>query len=70
MSTDLSAGRSRYSAVAMTFHWLIAALIIGNVALAWISDEVPRSTAAGLMAWRIIESGRLRAPSPQLVPGE
>lgn len=51
MSTDLSAGRSRYSAVAMTFHWLIAALIISNVALAWISDEVPRSTAAGLMAW-------------------
>jgi MFS transporter, BCD family, chlorophyll transporter len=26
--------------------------------------------AAGLMAWRIIDSGRLRAPSPQLVPGE
>jgi MFS transporter, BCD family, chlorophyll transporter len=26
--------------------------------------------AAGLMAWRIIDGGRLRAPSPQLVPGE
>ena len=26
--------------------------------------------AAGLMAWRIIDSGRLRAPTPQLFPGE
>ncbi len=26
--------------------------------------------AAGLMAWRIIDGGRLRAPVPQLVPGE
>lgn len=26
--------------------------------------------AASLMAWRIIDGGRLRAPSPQLVPGE
>lgn len=47
----MSTQSSRYSTVAMILHWLIAALIIGNVALAWISDEVPRSTAAGLMAW-------------------
>ena len=26
--------------------------------------------AAGLMAWRIIDGGRLRAPAPTLVPGE
>lgn len=26
--------------------------------------------AAGLMAWRIIDGGRLRAPAPHLVPGE
>jgi MFS transporter, BCD family, chlorophyll transporter len=26
--------------------------------------------AAGLMAWRIIDGGRLRAPDPHLVPGE
>jgi MFS transporter, BCD family, chlorophyll transporter len=26
--------------------------------------------AAGLMAWRIIDGGRLRAPAPNLVPGE
>ncbi|MCE3288128.1 MAG: cytochrome [Caulobacter sp.] len=51
MSTDLPAGPSRYSAVAMTFHWAIAALIIANVALAWTADEMPRSMAAGLMAW-------------------
>ncbi|RYF90957.1 MAG: cytochrome b [Caulobacteraceae bacterium] len=47
----MSTRRSRYSAVAMIFHWLIAALIITNVALAWTADEMPRSTAAGLMAW-------------------
>jgi cytochrome b561 len=27
--------RSRYSAVAMSLHWLIAALMIGNIGLAW-----------------------------------
>lgn len=27
--------RSRYSSVAMSLHWLIAALIIGNIGLAW-----------------------------------
>jgi cytochrome b561 len=47
----MSVERSRYSAVAMTFHWVIAALIIANVALAWTADELPRSSAAGLMAW-------------------
>ena len=47
----MSTQRSRYSSVAMIFHWLIAALIIANVALAWTADEMPRSTAAGLMAW-------------------
>jgi BCD family chlorophyll transporter-like MFS transporter len=26
--------------------------------------------AAGFMAWRIIDGGRLRAAAPQLVPGE
>ena len=27
--------RSRYSSVAMSLHWLIAALMIGNIGLAW-----------------------------------
>jgi cytochrome b561 len=27
--------RARYDAVAMTLHWLIAALIVTNIALAW-----------------------------------
>ena len=86
MSTDLPAGRSRYSAVAMAFHWVIAALIITNVALAWTADELPRSTAAGLMAWHktfgvtilLLSLGRLawrlthRPPpfSPHLKPWE
>ncbi|WGM37934.1 cytochrome b [Caulobacter sp. NIBR1757] len=47
----MSTASSRYSTVAMILHWLIAALIIANVALAWTADEMPRSTAAGLMAW-------------------
>lgn len=47
----MSAERSRYSAVAMAFHWVIAILIIANVALAWTAEDLPRSTAAGLMAW-------------------
>ncbi len=31
----LHATRSRYSGVAMSLHWLIAALMIGNIGLAW-----------------------------------
>ena len=30
-----ASGRSRYSAVAITFHWVIAALILTNIGLAW-----------------------------------
>ena len=43
--------RSRYSAVAMIFHWVIAALIISNVALAWTANELPKSEAVGLIQW-------------------
>jgi len=28
-------GQTRYSGVAMTLHWLVAALILSNIALAW-----------------------------------
>lgn len=82
----MSTERSRYSAVAMTFHWVIAALIISNVALAWTANELPRQEAAGLMAWHktfgitilILSLGRLawrlshRPPpfSPHLKPWE
>ncbi|HEX7761208.1 MAG TPA: cytochrome b [Caulobacteraceae bacterium] len=35
MTTSSPAAPDRYSAGAITLHWLIAALILGNIALAW-----------------------------------
>jgi cytochrome b561 len=32
---------TRYSAVAQTFHWVIAALIVTQFTLAWIADDLP-----------------------------
>jgi cytochrome b561 len=31
----------RYSAVAQTFHWIIAALIVTQFTLAWMADDLP-----------------------------
>lgn len=31
----------RYNAVAMSFHWLIAALIVTNIGLAWVFNGMP-----------------------------
>jgi cytochrome b561 len=31
----------RYGAVAQTFHWLIAALIVAQFTLAWMADDLP-----------------------------
>ncbi len=36
----MDAGR-RYNAVAMSLHWLIAALILGNIGLAWYFNGLP-----------------------------
>jgi cytochrome b561 len=36
----LSFPRSRYTGVAITFHWLIAVLMLGNLALAWSFDSI------------------------------
>ena len=45
--TDISRGPfiasvdiRRYSLVAMTLHWLIAAAILANIALAWFADDL------------------------------
>ena len=38
--------RSRYSAVAMAFHWAIALLIVANVALAWTAEDLPGAARA------------------------
>jgi cytochrome b561 len=36
-------GRSRYSAVAMSLHWAIALLLIGNILLAWYFNSLPHA---------------------------
>lgn len=35
VSSAPAGGRSTYSAVAIGFHWLIAALMLTNIGLAW-----------------------------------
>lgn len=40
-----------YSAVAVALHWIIAALIISNVGLAWISEELSRETRIQWLGW-------------------
>jgi cytochrome b561 len=35
------AERTRYDAVAQSFHWLIAALIVTQFALAWTAEDLP-----------------------------
>lgn len=34
---------TRYSTVAIVLHWLIAALLIGNIGLAWWFQNIPKS---------------------------
>ncbi|HWA60538.1 MAG TPA: cytochrome b [Caulobacteraceae bacterium] len=38
----MSVSPARYSAVAIVLHWLIAALILTNIGLAWWFDTLPR----------------------------
>lgn len=42
---------SRYSAVAITLHWLIALLILGNIVLAWTFQNTPQ----GLLWFNLIQ---------------
>jgi cytochrome b561 len=41
--------QQRYTVVAIALHWLIAAGIIGMIALGWIMDDVPDQQAYGLI---------------------
>ena len=41
----------RYSAVAITLHWLIAALILANIGLAWTFKNTPQ----GLTWFKLIQ---------------
>jgi cytochrome b561 len=40
-----------YSTVAVTMHWLIALLLISNIALAWSTDYLSRPQAGMIMGW-------------------
>lgn len=51
MATSTSQdGRSGYSSVAIALHWLIALMIVGNVAGALIAENVDRATAGAIMS--------------------
>ena len=39
--------QSRYNAVAMSLHWLIAALLISNIGLAWYFKTLSRTASIG-----------------------
>lgn len=43
--------RPSYSSVAIALHWLIAALIFCNIALAWWFNSLPRSDQVGPQQW-------------------
>jgi cytochrome b561 len=46
----VEASAARYSRGAVILHWLIALLIIGNVAGAWLSEDMPKPDRAAIMA--------------------
>jgi cytochrome b561 len=45
-TSELRAGTERYTGVARTLHWLLAALIFGQIAFGWYLQSVPRKTPA------------------------
>jgi cytochrome b561 len=51
MTTTARALPSRYGAVAMSLHWLIAAAIIVNIVLALVADDLPRGSPERLQMW-------------------
>lgn len=51
MTTPVRDLPSRYGLVAMTLHWVIAAAIIANLALALIADDLPRAERMAMMWW-------------------
>ena len=46
----IAASAARYSRGAIVLHWLIALLIIGQVAGAWLSEDLPKPDRAAIMA--------------------
>jgi cytochrome b561 len=48
--------RSTYSAVAITLHWLIAALMLTNIGLAWYVNTLPRADQLGSLPIQLHKS--------------
>lgn len=48
---DIAQVRATYSTVAIALHWLIAALIFTNIALAWWFHTLPRSSQIEPQQW-------------------
>lgn len=44
---------TRYSSVAVTLHWLIAALLMLNIVLAWSRGYIARDQVGALMAFHM-----------------
>jgi cytochrome b561 len=44
---------TRYSTVAVVLHWLIALLLLGNIAIAWTAEYLPRAEAGRIMGWHM-----------------
>ena len=77
-SAAVAAPRSRYSSVAIAFHWLIAALILTNIGLAWYVETLKGSEAAAplmlhksigitVLILSVLRLGwRLAVPAPKL----
>ena len=47
----ITQARASYSSVAIALHWLIAALILANITLAWWFNTLPRSAQIGPQQW-------------------
>ena len=53
MQNELPGAETRYSTPAILFHWVVAALIVTNVVLAWIWDDPPTAADRQLIALHI-----------------
>jgi cytochrome b561 len=42
--TDIAAAAARYDPVALTLHWLVAALVVTVVVLGWLIGDAPRGS--------------------------
>src|SRR5262252_3463905 len=43
MLTTMMPKSARYTTVAVVLHWIVAAVVIGQFALGWLMQEIPKS---------------------------